>query len=124
MAKRIKKQKPKLSRSMRGKLIVLFSVLVILLCALIGRLMYINYTSGEKYEKKVLSMQSYDSVTIPYQRGDIVDRNGTVMATSVAVYNVILDCSVLTSIDEQSCDIAGGVLRLWRVLYHEDSAGV
>ena len=59
--------------------------------------MYINYTSGEKYEKKVLSMQSYDSVTIPYQRGDIVDRNGTVLATSVAVYNVILDCSVMTS---------------------------
>lgn len=59
--------------------------------------MYINYTSGEKYEKKVLSMQSYDSVTIPYQRGDIVDRNGTVLATSVAVYNVIMDCSVMTS---------------------------
>ena len=59
--------------------------------------MYINYTSGEKYEKKVLSLQSYDSKTIPYQRGDIVDRNGTVMATSVAVYNVILDCSVMTS---------------------------
>jgi len=59
--------------------------------------MYINYTSGEKYEKKVLSMQSYDSVTIPYQRGDIVDKNGTVLATSVAVYNVILDCSVMTS---------------------------
>lgn len=59
--------------------------------------MYINYTSGEKYEKKVLSLQNYDSVTIPYQRGDIVDRNGTIMATSVAVYNVILDCSVMTS---------------------------
>ena len=59
--------------------------------------MYINYTSGDKYEKKVLSMQSYDSVTIPYQRGDIIDRNGTVLATSVAVYNVILDCSVMTS---------------------------
>lgn len=59
--------------------------------------MYINYTSGEKYEKKVLSMQSYDSKTIPYQRGDIIDCNGTVLATSVAVYNVILDCSVLTS---------------------------
>lgn len=97
MAKKVKKPIPKLSRGMRKKLIVLFSLLTICLCALIGRLMYINYTSGEKYEKKVLSMQSYDSVTIPYQRGDIVDRNGTVLATSVAVYNVILDCSVMTS---------------------------
>ncbi len=98
MVKKTKKPRPKkLSREMRKKLLVLFSVLVILLCALIGRLMYINYTSGEKYEKKVLSLQSYDSKTIPYQRGDIVDRNGTVMATSIAVYNVILDCSVMTS---------------------------
>ena len=97
MAKKVKKPSPKLSRGMRKKLIVLFSLLTVCLCALIGRLMYINYTSGEKYEKKVLSMQSYDSVTIPYQRGDIVDRNGTVMATSVAVYNVIMDCSVMTS---------------------------
>ncbi len=97
MAKKKKKPIPKLSRGMRKKLIVLFSLLTICLCALIGRLMYINYTSGEKYEKKVLSMQSYDSVTIPYQRGDIVDRNGTVLATSVAVYNVIMDCSVMTS---------------------------
>ncbi len=97
MAKKKKKPLPKLSRKMRKKLIVLFSILVVCLCALIGRLMYINYTSGEKYEKKVLSLQSYDSVTIPYQRGDIVDSNGTVLATSMAVYNVILDCSVLTS---------------------------
>lgn len=97
MAKKVKKPIPKLSRGMRKKLIFLFSLLTICLCALIGRLMYINYTSGEKYEKKVLSMQSYDSVTIPYQRGDIVDQNGTVLATSVAVYNVILDCSVMTS---------------------------
>ena len=94
-----KRKKPMLSRQMRTKLMVLFSFIVLALVALIGRLMYINYTSGDKYEKKVLSLQSYDSVTIPYQRGDIVDRTGTVLATSVAVYNVILDCSVTTSND-------------------------
>ncbi len=87
----------KFNKGMRKKLVVLFTVVLLCLCILIVRLMYINYTSGEKYEKKVLSMQSYDSVTIPYQRGDIVDRTGTVLATSVAVYNVILDCYVMTS---------------------------
>ena len=97
MAKKVKKKVLKLSRGMRKKLIVLFSLLTFCLCALIGRLMYINYTSGDKYEKKVLSMQSYDSKTIPYQRGDIIDSNGRVLATSVAVYNVIMDCSVMTS---------------------------
>ena len=100
MAKQASKPKKpllKFSKGMRKKLMVLFTVITLCLCALIGRLMYINYTSGEKYEKKVLSMQSYDSVTIPYQRGDILDRTGTVLATSVAVYNVIMDCSVMNA---------------------------
>ena len=67
-----------------------------MLIGLIIRLMYIEHTKGEKYEKIVLSQQGYDSQAIPYQRGDIVDAKGTVLATSIAVYNVILDCTVLT----------------------------
>ena len=85
---------------MRTKLIVLFMGIVVVLTGLVGRLMYIEYKSGDSYTQKVLSLQSYDSVTIPFQRGEIVDSNGTVLATSVAVYNVILDCSVMTSKEE------------------------
>lgn len=100
MKKKRKKLELKLTRSMRTKLFVLFFVLLICLNALILRLMYIQHVDGDAYKKKVLSMQSYDSTVIPYQRGDIVDRNGTILATSKAVYNVILDCSVLTSKEE------------------------
>lgn len=99
MAKR-KKAVLKFNRQMRTKLMVLFSAILLVLCGLIGRLMYIEQTKGEQYEKKVLSMQSYDSKTIPYQRGDILDCSGTVLATSVAVYNVILDCSIMTDKEE------------------------
>lgn len=97
--KRKRRRRPmlKFPRRMQKKLIVMFGIIAIMLIGLIGRLMYIEYTSGEKYEKIVLSQQEYDSQTIPYQRGDIVDSKGTVLATSIAVYNVILDCSVLTS---------------------------
>lgn len=98
--RRVRKRKrpvKKLTREMRTKLLVLFSGLVILFCALIVRLMYIEHTSGDKYQKIVLSQLSYDSKTIPYQRGDIVDTNGTILATSVAVYNVVLDCYLMTS---------------------------
>lgn len=80
---------------MHNKLYIVFGVLCILFVALIFRLMYIEYTSGEKYEKIVLSQQEYDSTIIPYKRGDIVDSKGTVLATSVDVYNVILDSKVL-----------------------------
>ena len=96
MAKRRpKKPMLKFPKRMQKKMIVMFTVVAALMIGLIGRLMYIEYTSGEKYEKIVLAQQGYDSQTIPYQRGDIVDAKGTVLATSIAVYNVILDCSVL-----------------------------
>ena len=81
---------------MQKKMILVFAVIVCMLIGLIIRLMYIEHTKGEKYEKIVLSQQGYDSQTIPYQRGDIVDAKGTVLATSIAVYNVVLDCTVLT----------------------------
>ena len=58
--------------------------------------MYIEYTSGEKYEKIVLAQQGYDSQTIPYQRGDIVDVKKELCWQPVSQFiNVILDCSVL-----------------------------
>ncbi len=101
--KRRRKPPLKFPRRMQKKLLVMFGIIALMLIGLIGRLMYIEYTSGEKYQKIVLSQQEYDSQTIPYQRGDIVDAKGTVLATSIAVYNVILDCSVLTS-DEDYID--------------------
>lgn len=104
MAKK-KKRRPmlKFPRRMQKKLIVMFAAIALMLVGLVGRVMYIEYTGGEKYEKIVLSQQAYDSQTIPYQRGDIVDSKGNVMATSIAVYNVILDCSIVTS-DEDYID--------------------
>lgn len=91
---------PKLNRKMKKKLLLLFGIITCAFVGLVFRLMYIEYTSGDTYTKKVLSLQSYDSVKLPFQRGNIVDKNGTILATSVAVYNVILDCSVMTSKDE------------------------
>jgi stage V sporulation protein D (sporulation-specific penicillin-binding protein) len=97
--KRKKKVRPpkRFSGKMQRKLMVVFGVIIILLAALIIRLMYIKETSGEKYEKRILSQQGYDSTTIPFQRGNITDAKGTILATSVDVYNVILDCKVLNS---------------------------
>lgn len=96
-AKRKRKPWLKFPKRMQKKLIIMFCCIALMLIGLIARLMYIEYTSGDRYEKIILSQQEYDSQTIPYQRGDIVDSKGTVLATSIAVYNVILDCSVLTS---------------------------
>lgn len=94
MAKR--KRKPnRFTQSMKKKLLVVFFLVIVLLIVLIVRLFYIRYTKGEEYEKRVLNQQGYDSQTIPYERGDIMDSQGTILATSVDVYNVILDCKLI-----------------------------
>ena len=99
----------KFNKKMQKKLVVLFVIIALLLLGLIVRLMYIEHTSGKKYEKKVLSQQKYDSTVIPYQRGNITDCKGTILATSVDVYNVILDCKVLNS-DSADIDPTIGAL--------------
>ncbi len=86
----VKKMK-KFTNRMRGKLMFIFFLLIVSMIGLIVRLFIINHTDGERYEKRVLSQQTYTSTVIPYQRGSILDRNKTVLAVSEKVYNVILD---------------------------------
>ena len=86
---------------MQRKLVMLFMAIILAFVALVGRVTYINVTRGSSYTKIVLDQQNYSSRVIPYKRGDIVDRNGTRIATSERVYNVILDVVVLTS-DEKN----------------------
>lgn len=85
---------------MQKKLVFLFMVIILAFVVLIARITYINASKGSKYTKIVLDQREYDSRTIPYKRGDIVDRNGTKIATSDRVYNVILDVYVMLSKEE------------------------
>lgn len=82
---------------MQKKLVMLFMAIILAFIVLVGRITYINASKGSKYTKIVLDQQEYDSRVIPYKRGDIVDRNGTKIATSERVYNVILDVDMMVS---------------------------
>ncbi|MCR5673541.1 MAG: penicillin-binding protein 2 [Lachnospiraceae bacterium] len=77
------------------KLAVLFAMILVAFAFLGIRLFIINRDNGDKYKKRVLSQQAYDSVTIPAKRGDIVDRNNTKIAVSQKVYNVCIDSKAL-----------------------------
>ena len=81
---------------MKRKLALLFTIIVLALIGVNVRLAYINKTSGDKYTKRVLAQQDTNSTLLPYRRGDILDRNGTILATSEKVYNLILDPYVLS----------------------------
>ncbi|HHX12661.1 MAG TPA: penicillin-binding protein 2, partial [Clostridiales bacterium] len=81
----------KFNSRMQAKLLLVFCVVFLSLFALMGRLAYIVMHDGDRYAKNVLSRQSYSSAVLPYKRGDILDRNGTVLAKSELQYKLILD---------------------------------
>ena len=89
----------KFPKRMQGKLVMLFMAILLAFVVLIVRITFINATKGSGYTKIVLDQQEYSSRTIPFKRGDIVDRNGTKIATSERVYNVILDVYVMSDKD-------------------------
>lgn len=105
MKKTKQKQKPNVNDAVRyhRKIGVLMFVVLLLFVVLSARLIYINTEEGEEYKRQILSQQRYDSVTIPYKRGDILDTKGSVLATSEKVYNVILDTKLLRG-DEKKID--------------------
>ena len=88
-------RQPKLYIRMQNRLFIIYGLICILFVCIIGRIIYIEVKSGPEYEKKVLAQQNNANQVIPYQRGRIEDRNGTVLAASVDMYKVIIDCKAL-----------------------------
>ena len=99
MAKRRRRKKRvrqvRIMKRMQATLVKCFVIVCVFLILLVIRVMTIQIVDGQRYQKIVLSQQGYSSNIIPYKRGDIVDAKGSVLATSVDVYNVILDCKQL-----------------------------
>ena len=80
---------------MKQKLALTFFLVALVLFGLAVAAGSISWKKGEDYGRTVLAQQTYTSDTIPFKRGEITDRNGTVLATNEAVYNLILDPSVI-----------------------------
>ncbi|CDC08181.1 putative uncharacterized protein [Lachnospiraceae bacterium CAG:364] len=79
---------------MKLKLAGVFGIALLALVSLLVGITIINAKFGNKYTQQVLSQsqQQYTNKTLPFKRGSITDRNGTMLANSVKVYNLILDC--------------------------------
>lgn len=101
MAKKRRNREPYvenvLTNRMKEKLLLAFGFILFVMIALALYLAMINYQDGDKYSKYVLDNQQYDSVTLPFKRGDIKDKSGTVLAYSSKVYNLIFDPKVVLS---------------------------
>ena len=89
------RNKNRFSIKMQKKLVVLFVLVLLAFAGLSARLVYLIRENGTQYQKQVLAQQRYDSTIIPYRRGDIVDSQGTRLATSQKVYNLVIDSKVM-----------------------------
>lgn len=87
----------KFTTLMQKKLLIIFMIVMTLLIVLSVVIIRINASKGYEYSKAVYDNFNYSSRTIPARRGDITDRNGTVIAYSSKVYNLIIDAKVLLS---------------------------
>ena len=76
---------------------VALGMVVVILMVLGGKVFRINYTHGDTYAKAVLDHQTYTSTELPYKRGQILTSDGTVLAYSERVYNLILDVKQMLS---------------------------
>lgn len=97
---------------MKKKLAVSFVIILLAFAGLAGKVLYISHNDGENYKKQVLSQQEYSSKSLPYKRGEILDANGTKLAYSEKVYNLIVDSrEIMTSKKENALDETMNALR-------------
>ncbi len=90
-----KAPQPRFGIKKQKKLVVLFAIILLAFVGLSVRLVWIYTHDGEKYKKQILSQQEYDSKTLPYKRGEILDANETKLAYSEKVYNLVVDARVI-----------------------------
>ena len=92
-----RRKRMKFTGRMKKKLFIIVGIVIVLLVILSIRMIRINLKDGKKYSKAVYDNFNYDSKIVAARRGDITDRNGTVLAYSSRVYNLILDAKILLS---------------------------
>jgi stage V sporulation protein D (sporulation-specific penicillin-binding protein) len=89
--------KPKIKHKIKkGRLFFTAIGISVLFIGLIGRLIYLMGFEGVDFKLIALKRQT-KTIEIAPQRGNIVDRNGSELATSLKVYRIDVDLSVLKS---------------------------
>lgn len=76
-----------------SRMFIVLGLLFLIPCALAFQLFRINYVEGEGL-RELWSKQAIDYISIPAQRGNIYDKNGTLLATNAADYKIALDPKV------------------------------
>lgn len=76
-----------------GRMFVMLGILLLLPAALLVQLVRINFIEGEGL-RQLWNKQAITEIAIPAERGNIYDRNGTLLATNTIDYKMALDPKV------------------------------
>lgn len=97
---------------MKKRLLIAMGAFLAVFAVLIFNLIHITVSKGAKYEQNVLAQQGYSSTVIPYRRGDIIDANGTVLASTKKVYNLILEPkNILNPINKDATNVTKNAIK-------------
>ena len=80
---------------------VLFGLLIVFFVVIVLRLAYIVNFKGEEYKRMVYSQRQTSDIVIPCERGSIYDAKGTVLASNIKKYIVILDAKQVMDYSKQ-----------------------
>ncbi|MFF5627019.1 peptidoglycan D,D-transpeptidase FtsI family protein [Microbacterium sp. NPDC012755] len=87
------------TRSPRRRTVVALAVILSILCVFIVRLVDIQVVSADEHVNQSLKYLG-EGDSIPGQRGDIVDADGTVLAESVTVYDYVMDPKAMKTVED------------------------
>ena len=76
-----------------GRMFVMLGILFLLPAALLVQLVRINFIEGDGL-RQLWNKQAITEIPIPAERGNIYDRNGTLLATNTVDYKMALDPKV------------------------------
>ena len=95
----IKKKRNKIHTFERLAILLLVIGLSLIIC--LGRACNLVYKNGSEYYHKALSQATGSGTVIAARPGNIVDANGTLLASSKKVYRLILDPKVMAETEEK-----------------------
>lgn len=103
------------TKKMINRALFVFILMFAAVCVLIGFLVYYQIIKFDFYQAKAISQQTLDT-TISANRGNITDRNGTVLAKSSTVKTVYISPKNVKD-DKQARDIAQNLSEILDVDY-------
>lgn len=94
-----------------------WAVVVIIIAMIIFtiRVLQINIKNGKEYSEAVVLQENYESSTIPYERGEILDRNGNVLANSEKTYSMIIEPNNIRLKPEYQSATRAAILRFFDI---------